>query len=70
MDVFRRRSQENPKRQKVLISAVIGLIIILLSWAIVNFIINGMNGGPGGPGVVVLPPAASARGIIICPQMG
>src|SRR3989344_1188081 len=42
--------------KKILLSAVIGLIIILTSWAIVNFIINGMNGGPGGPGVVVLPP--------------
>ena len=34
--------------KKILISAVIGLIIILTSWAIVNFIINGMNGGGGG----------------------
>ncbi|KKU25530.1 MAG: hypothetical protein UX39_C0026G0002 [Candidatus Magasanikbacteria bacterium GW2011_GWA2_46_17] len=36
--------------KRILLSAVIGFIIILTSWAIVNFIIEGATGDEGGPG--------------------
>src|SRR3990167_1934700 len=36
--------------KKILLSALIGFIIILTSWAIVNYIINGATGGGGGGG--------------------
>ena len=44
-------SQRIALAKRILLSAVIGFIIILTSWAIVNYIINGAaGGGPGGPG--------------------
>lgn len=41
------------KAKKILTNAVIGLVVVLFAWAIVNFIINGdndTNGGGGGGG--------------------
>ena len=64
-------SAGDPKKlllaKKVLISAVIGLIIILSSWAIVNFIINGATGGGGGGGPVVVapPPLPGASNFVV-----
>lgn len=36
--------------KKTILGAVIGLVIILLSYAIVAFVLEGAQGGPGGPG--------------------
>lgn len=38
------------KAKKILTNAVIGLVVILFAWAIVNFIINGDNNSNGGGG--------------------
>ena len=63
-------SAGDPKKlllaKKVLISAVIGLIIILSSWAIVNFIINGATGGgEGAAPVVVAPPPLPRINVVV-----
>lgn len=50
------------KAKKIIASALIGLIIVLMSWAIVVFVVgtagnvtNTSTGGPGGPGTPPLP---------------
>lgn len=55
------------KAKKILIGALIGLVIILSSFAIVSFILNKLvdvtgAGGPGGPGGPVIPPIIPGAG--------
>src|SRR3989344_249019 len=56
--------------KRIITSAVVGLVLILMSYAIAGFVVNsllgngGGPGGPGGPGGGTPPPVAIGNGII------